>query len=72
MVLQQNKVTNLKLAVSRLDGIILHPGETFSYWRLIGKPTRRKGYQEGMVLFWAILAAMWVAGFASFPTLFFG
>ena len=51
MVLQQNKVTNLKLAASRLDGIILHPGETFSYWRLIGKPTRRKGYQEGMVLF---------------------
>ena len=51
MMLQRNKVTNLKLAVSRLDGIVLHPGETFSYWRLIGKPTKRKGYQEGMVLF---------------------
>ena len=51
MALQQNKITNLKLAVSKLDGIILRPGETFSYWRLIGKPSRRKGYQEGMVLF---------------------
>ena len=51
MDLQRNKVTNLKLAVARLDGLILHPGETFSYWKLIGKPTRRKGYQEGMVLF---------------------
>lgn len=48
---QQNKVVNLKLAVARLDGLVLHPGETFSYWRLIGKPTRRKGYREGMVLF---------------------
>ena len=48
---QKNKVTNLKLATARLDGIILHPGETFSYWRLIGRPSRRKGYQEGMVLF---------------------
>ena len=48
---QRNKVTNLKLAVARLDGLVLHPGETFSYWKLIGKPTRRKGYQEGMVLF---------------------
>ena len=48
---QRNKVTNLKLAVSRLDGLVLRPGETFSYWRLIGKPTRRKGYREGMVLF---------------------
>ena len=48
---QENKVVNLKLAVARLDGLILRPGETFSYWRLIGKPTYRKGYREGMVLF---------------------
>lgn len=48
---QKNKVVNLKLAVSRLDGVLLYPGETFSYWRLIGRPSRRKGYREGMVLF---------------------
>ena len=48
---QRNKVANLKLATARLDGLILHPGETFSYWKLIGKPTRRKGYREGMELF---------------------
>jgi len=48
---QRNKVTNLKLAAARLDGLVLRPGETFSYWRLIGKPTYRKGYREGMVLF---------------------
>lgn len=51
MVLQENKVVNLRLAVARLNGLVLAPGETFSYWRLIGKPTRRKGYKEGMVLF---------------------
>lgn len=51
MVWQRNKVTNLKLAAARLDGLLLRPGETFSYWKLIGKPTRRKGYQDGMVLF---------------------
>lgn len=51
MVWQENKVTNLKLAVKRLDGLILYPGETFSYWKRIGKPTARKGYKEGMVLF---------------------
>ena len=48
---QRNKVINLRLAVERLDAIVLHPGETFSYWKLIGKPSKRKGYQEGMVLF---------------------
>lgn len=52
MWLQYNKVENLRLAVKKLDGILLKPGETFSYWRLIGKPTKRKGYKEGMVLFY--------------------
>lgn len=49
--LQYNKITNLKLATAKLNGIILHPGETFSYWKLIGKPTYKKGYVDGMILF---------------------
>ena len=48
MDLQRNKIVNLRLAAARLDGILLLPGETFSYWKLIGKPTRRKGYLDGM------------------------
>ncbi|KLU61538.1 vancomycin B-type resistance protein VanW [Peptococcaceae bacterium CEB3] len=50
MWLQENKVNNLKLASAKLDGLILKPGETFSFWRLVGKPTKAKGYLEGMVL----------------------
>lgn len=51
MWMQRNKVTNLKIAISHMNGLILQPGETFSYWKLIGKPTKRQGYQDGMVLF---------------------
>jgi len=50
MYLQENKVKNLRLAVEKLDGVVLRPGETFSYWKCIGNPTRRKGYVEGMLL----------------------
>lgn len=50
MWLQQNKVTNLKLATAKINGLILKPGETFSLWRLVGKPTKVKGFKEGMVL----------------------
>lgn len=50
MWMQYNKIINLKLAVECINGVILRPGEVFSYWRLIGKPTRRKGYKEGMIL----------------------
>ncbi len=51
MELQRNKVVNLRLAVEKLDGVLLRPGETLSYWRLIGKPSARRGYLPGMVLF---------------------
>ena len=64
---QRNKVINLKLAVARLDGIVIYPGETFSYWKLIGKPTKRKGYKEGMVLFLGHIGGDVGADFASFP-----
>lgn len=50
MTYQNNKVENLRLAAACLDGVVLQPGETLSYWRRIGKPSRKKGYQEGMVL----------------------
>ncbi|WP_438432996.1 VanW family protein [Gorillibacterium sp. sgz500922] len=48
--LQENKVTNLRLAAARVDGICIRPGETFSFWRLIGRPTAGKGYIEGLLL----------------------
>lgn len=37
MWMQENKVTNLHLASVRVNGIVLHPGQTFSYWYLIGE-----------------------------------
>jgi vancomycin resistance protein VanW len=48
--LQENKVTNIELACKKINGIIIHPGETFSYWTTIGKPTKKKGYKEGLVI----------------------
>lgn len=50
MWMQRNKITNLKLATKTMDGILLRPGEVFSYWKLIGKPTKHAGYVDGMVL----------------------
>jgi len=48
--LQENKITNLRLSVSQMDGILIRPGETFSFWQLVGKTTAAKGYIEGMLL----------------------
>lgn len=50
MALQYNKIVNLRLAAQKLDGVVIRPGETFSYWHCIGNPSRRNGYVEGMIL----------------------
>ncbi len=47
---QYNKIINLKIALQKINGIIIRPGETFSFWKSVGKPTKRKGYVDGMVL----------------------
>ena len=50
MWMQHNKVTNLKLACAQVDGLLIRPGETFSFNQLVGNATRRKGYVRGMRL----------------------
>lgn len=50
MQLQINKVTNLNLAAKKISTIVIRPGETFSYCKTVGLPTKRKGYLMGMEL----------------------
>lgn len=50
MQYQYNKITNLRLAIQKLNGIVIKTGETFSYWKLIGKTSYKKGYLDGLVL----------------------
>jgi vancomycin resistance protein VanW len=47
---QDNKVRNHRLALPHLDGIVILPGQTFSFWRLVGRPTAARGFAEGMEL----------------------
>lgn len=48
--LQENKIVNLTIASEKIDGIIIRPGEVFSFWELVGRATKKKGYIEGMQL----------------------
>ncbi len=50
MELQNNKRVNLKLAGECINGIVIRPGETFSFWRLVGEPTEKRGYLDGLVI----------------------
>lgn len=48
--LQENKVTNINLAIKTIDGTVIAPGQIFSFWHHVGKTTVKKGYIEGMQL----------------------
>ena len=48
--LQENKAVNIMLACSTMDGMVIRPGEVFSFWRTVGNTTKRKGYRDGRVI----------------------
>ena len=48
--LQENKVINLNLAVPKVSGILIRPGEVFSFWKLVGNCTEEKGYKMGLTI----------------------
>lgn len=48
--LQENKAVNLAIAAPKVNGILIRPGETFSFWRLVGDCTAKKGYRPGLTI----------------------
>jgi vancomycin resistance protein VanW len=49
-LLQINKICNIKLAIEKINGIIIPPGKTFSFWYQVGKTDKKNGYVDGLVL----------------------
>ena len=46
----EEKAHNLRLAAERIDGLVIAPGEVFSFCRSVGKTTRRRGYRPALEL----------------------
>ena len=47
---QFNKAKNIELACQKLNGLVIKPGEVFSFWKLVGKISEKKGYKAGRVI----------------------
>lgn len=50
MFLLAGKIENLRVAIKRLNGLEIPAGEVFSFWRHVGKATKRRGFVEGREL----------------------
>ncbi|MCX6736356.1 MAG: VanW family protein [Candidatus Parcubacteria bacterium] len=48
--LQEGKIKNLEIAIRSLNGVIIFPGEIFSFWNFVGATTKKRGYVNGMLL----------------------
>ena len=67
--LQSNKVESLKVAAGAVDGVIIEPGRTFSFWRLVGKPKPSRGFLPGLQLSFGNMVAMTGGGLCQFSNL---
>lgn len=47
---QHNKIHNLKIASSPINGLIIKPGETFSFWNLVKNADKHEAYKDGLLL----------------------
>jgi len=44
------KIQNLRAAVRRLNGVEVPAGALFSFWRQVGRATKRRGFVSGRML----------------------
>ena len=48
--LQANKRCNLEILIPYFNGVVIQPGETFSFWHLAGVPSATRGFLTGLVI----------------------
>ncbi|WP_425217310.1 VanW family protein [Tumidithrix helvetica] len=46
----ESKKHNLAIAIQKIENVLIHPDRIFSFWHLIGKPDKNKGYLEGRTI----------------------
>ena len=71
MVYQQNKVFNLKLAAKVLNGLVIKPHETFSFWKLVKDADKEVPYKDGLLVSNGVLTTSYGGGMCQMSNLLF-
>ncbi|WII35274.1 glycopeptide resistance accessory protein VanW [Paenibacillus thiaminolyticus] len=71
MKYQENKVFNLKLAAKTLNGLLIRPGETFSFWRLVHYADKHIPYKDGLTVTNGKLTTAYGGGMCQMSNLLF-
>lgn len=71
MKYQYNKVHNLKLAAKTINHIMIHPGETFSFWWLVRAADKSEKYKEGLLSRDGVIVPTYGGGLCQLSNLLF-
>ena len=50
LVYQENKKINFKKVIPKLTNILIKPGQVFSFWKLVGYCSQKKGFLDGVTI----------------------
>lgn len=67
----ENKIHNLRIVQQKLEGIIIYPGEYFSFWKSTGKASKKNGFKEGRNLVAGKLSQDTGGGICQFSSLLY-
>jgi vancomycin resistance protein VanW len=67
-----NRLWNMELAMKYLSGLVLQPGEIFSFWDQVPQPTLRSGFRVGPMLIRGQLQTDVGGGLCQISTTLFG
>ena len=69
MVYQENKIFNLDLAAVTLDKLVIHPGETFSFWQCVRYADKKTPYRNGLAEVNGVLTTQYGGGLCQMSNL---
>lgn len=67
----QNKVHNLQIVGNKINHLIIDPNEVFSFWKLIGKPSRKNNFKEGRNLIKNNISSDFGGGICQFSSILY-
>ncbi len=48
--LDDGKIKNIKIAIQKIDGIVIETHQIFSFWKYVGRTSEKRGFSKGLVL----------------------
>ncbi|WP_343662627.1 VanW family protein [Chryseobacterium mucoviscidosis] len=67
----ENKLHNLKIVGEKINHLIIHPNEVFSFWKLIGKPNEKNNFKEGRNLIKNSISSDFGGGICQFSSILY-